>query len=111
MPAQLSTVMYIADYKEKTSGNGYIIGNAIGYTRLDSRSDQMQKFTITAFYPIDTDSKPCYLPTMKEEQVLSVSNSKFSQGTNGELEVSYFHFIKKITLLIIFYLLIYSISS
>jgi hypothetical protein len=30
------------------------------------------------------------LPEIKEGQVLSISNSKFSQGTNGELEVSYF---------------------
>ena len=87
MPAQLSTILYISDYKEKISSE-YTVANAIGYTRLNS-SDLMQKYAITAFYPVD-NSKPCYLPEIKEGQVLSISNSKFSQGTNGELEVSYF---------------------
>src|ERR1043165_6262058 len=84
MPAQLSTILYISDYKEKIS-SGYIVANAIGYTRLNS-SDLMQKYAITAFYLVD-NSKPCYLPEIKEGQVLSISNSKFSQETNGELEV------------------------
>ena len=47
MPAQLSTILYISDYKEKIS-SGYTVANAIGYTRLNS-SDLMQKYAITAF--------------------------------------------------------------
>jgi hypothetical protein len=52
----------------------------------------MQKFNITAFYPID-DSKPCYLPKLKEGQILSISNSKISKGLNNELDVNYLYFI------------------
>ncbi|PKY31483.1 hypothetical protein RhiirB3_449108, partial [Rhizophagus irregularis] len=44
------------------------------------------KLNITAFYPTD-DSKPCYLPKLVEGQVLSVSNSKFAKGVNGELDL------------------------
>lgn len=91
MPAQLSTILYVSEYKEKTS-SGFYVANAIGYTRLEKDGDKVQKFNITAFYPID-DSKPCYIPKMIEGQVLSVSNSKFNKGANGELDVSW---LKKI---------------
>ena len=86
MPAQLSTILYVSEYKEKTS-SGYIIVNCIGYTRLEEEGDGVQKYNMTAFYPID-ESKPCYLPQMMEGQVLSISNTKFNKGVNGELEVS-----------------------
>ena len=85
MPAQLSTVLYIANYQEKIS-SGFIVGNATAYTRLDM-GDKMQKIKIVAFYPID-DSKPCYIPKIQEGQVLSIANSKFSIGANNEIEVS-----------------------
>ncbi|RGB36581.1 hypothetical protein C1646_666861 [Rhizophagus diaphanus] len=32
-------------------------------------------------------SKPCYLPKLKEGQILSISNSKISKGSNGELDL------------------------
>lgn len=86
MPAQLSTILYLSEYREKTS-SGYFIVNAVGYTRLEEEGDGVQKYNITAFYPID-DSKPCYLPQMMEGQVLSISNAKFNKGVNGELDVS-----------------------
>ena len=86
MPAQLSTILYLSEYKEKTS-SGYFIVNAVGYTRLEEEGDGVQKYNITAFYPID-DSKPCYLPQMMKGQVLSISNAKFNKGVNGELDVS-----------------------
>src|ERR1043166_7973590 len=72
MPAQLSTILYLSEYKEKTS-SGYFIVNAVGYTRLEEEGDGVQKYIITAFYPID-DSKPCYLPQMMEGQVFSILN-------------------------------------
>jgi hypothetical protein len=87
MPIQVSTILYIAECKEKQS-SGYLVANAIGYTRLGENTDQAQKYNITAFYPTE-DSKPCYLPRLKEGQILSISNSKISQGSNGELDVSY----------------------
>jgi hypothetical protein len=90
MPFHLSTILYISEYKEKTT-NGYIVGNAIAYTRLEEESDLIQKFNITAFYPID-DSKPCYLPKIKEGQILSVSNSKFSKGQNGDIDVNHLYY-------------------
>ena len=90
MPIQLSTILYISEYKEK-SLSGYNVGNATGYTRFD-KGDKVQKFNITAFYPMDK-SKPCYIPELEEEQVLSVSNSKFSKNKSGELDVSWLHFI------------------
>lgn len=90
MPFHLSTILYISEYKEKTT-NGYIVGNAIAYTRLEEESDLIQKFNITVFYPID-NSKPCYLPKIKEGQILSVSNSKFSKGQNGEIDVNYLYY-------------------
>jgi hypothetical protein len=86
MPSQISTVLYISDYKEKTSTD-YFIGSAIGHARIDE-SDNTQAFNITMFYPMDS-SKPCYLPKVEEGQVLSISNSKFSMGNNNELNVSY----------------------
>jgi hypothetical protein len=90
MPVQVSTILYISEYKEKTS-SGYLVGSAIGYTRLEENGDQVQKFNITAFYPIDS-SKPCYLPKLSEGQILSISNSKICKGQNGELDVSYIYF-------------------
>jgi hypothetical protein len=90
MPIQISTVLYVAEYNEKPS-SGYLVANAIGYTRLGENTEQVQRYNITAFYPVD-DSKPCYLPPKLEEgQILSISNSKISQGSNGELDVSYLY--------------------
>jgi hypothetical protein len=86
MPAQLSTILYISEYREKAS-TGFFVGNAVGYTRIEENEEHVQKFNITTFYPVEK-SKPCYLPKLKEGQVLSVSNSKFSKGTNNELDVS-----------------------
>ncbi|PKC03311.1 hypothetical protein RhiirA5_380270 [Rhizophagus irregularis] len=84
MPAQISTILYLSGYKEKVSG-AYFIGNATGHTRIDD-GDKVQTFNITVFYPMD-ESKPCYLPKIKDGQVLSISNSKFSQGNNNELDL------------------------
>ena len=92
MPIQISTILYISEYKEKISSE-YLIVSATGYTRIEEDSDHVQKFNITAFYPNDS-SKPCYLPKIKEGQVLSISNSKISKGLNGEFDVSYLYFIK-----------------
>lgn len=86
MPAQMSTILYISEYKEKMS-SGYYVGNATGYTRLEEHGDRVQVFNITVFYPID-DSKPSYVPKIEEGQVLSISNSKFTKGTNNEIDVS-----------------------
>ena len=89
MPAQLSTIMYISEYKEKIS-TGFFVGTAIGHTRFEE-NDSIQTFSITVFYPID-ESKPCYVPRLKEGQVLSVANSKFAKSTNhnGEIDVKYY---------------------
>lgn len=92
MPIQLSTILYISDYKEKTSGE-FFIGTAIGYTRLEEDSDAVQKFNITIFYPLDPE-KPCYVPRLKQGQVLSVANSKFTNGSNNQIDVSS-NFIEK----------------
>ena len=86
MPYQLSTILYVSECKEKTA-SGYTVANAIGYTRLQN-DDQMQKFNITSFYPTD-ESKPCYIPRLKEGQVLFISSSKFTKGQDGEIDVSY----------------------
>ncbi len=95
MPIQVSTILYLSEYKEKISSR-YSIGKGVGYTRLEEDTDQTQKFNITAFYP-NNDSEPCYLQIkLNKEQILSVSNSKISQGSNGELDVSYLYFLKKI---------------
>ena len=85
MPIQLSTILYISEYREK-SLSGYNVSNTTSYTRFDKR-DKVQKFNITTFYPMDK-LKPCYIPELEEEQVLSVSNSKFSKNKSGELDVS-----------------------
>lgn len=85
MPVQLSTILYISECKEKTTSE-YFITNATGYTHLEESEDKVQKFNITAFYPMD-QSKPSYLPKLKEGQILSVSNSKFNKAENGELDV------------------------
>lgn len=86
MPAQLSTILYISNYKEKTSTE-FFVGTALGYTRLEEEGDAVQTFNITVFYPVD-EIKPCYLPKLCEGQVLSIANSKFSKGSNNELDVS-----------------------
>ncbi|CAB4425928.1 unnamed protein product [Rhizophagus irregularis] len=85
MPSQIYTILYISECRERTS-SGFLVVNATGYTRLENDSDKFQKLNITAFYPTD-DSKPCYLPKLVEGQVLSVSNSKFVKGVNGELDL------------------------
>jgi hypothetical protein len=92
MPFQLSTILYISEYKEKIS-SGYNVGNATGYARFD-KGENSQKFNVTAFYPIDK-SKPCYIPEIEKGQVLSVSNSKFSKTKSGELDVSWLILLKK----------------
>ena len=40
MPAQLSIILYVSEYKEKTS-NGFYIANTIGYTRLEKDEDKV----------------------------------------------------------------------
>ncbi|PKC74371.1 hypothetical protein RhiirA1_388168 [Rhizophagus irregularis] len=85
MPSQIYTILYISECRERTS-SGFLVVNATGYARLENNSDKFQKLNITAFYPTD-DSKPCYLPKLVEGQVLSVSNSKFAKGVNGELDL------------------------
>ena len=62
MPAQLSTIIYVSEYKEKTT-TGYFVGVALGHARLEDESTQT--FSMTVFYPID-ESKPCYVPKLKE---------------------------------------------
>ncbi len=86
MPAQLSTIMYISDYKEKSSSD-FFIGTALGYTRIEENGDAVQTFNITVFYPTD-ETKPCYMPKLEPGQVLSIANSKFSIAANNELDVS-----------------------
>ena len=108
MPIQVSTILYLSEYKEKIS-NRYSIGKGVGYTRLEEDTDQVQKFNITAFYP-NNNSEPCYLPKkirLNKGQILSISNSKISQGSNGELDVSIYCILFKITY---FYLFIYLFS-
>lgn len=90
MPAQLLTIMYIAEYREKTSSD-FLVGTAIGYTRLEEENDSFQKFNITVFYPTDV-SKPCYVPKLKAGQVMSIANSKFSIASNNEIDVSFCSF-------------------
>jgi len=85
MPAQLSTIMYISEYKEKTSGE-FFVGTATGHTRIDENSNTVQTFNITVFYPLDQE-KPCYVPRLEEGQVLSVANSKFTSGSNNQIDV------------------------
>ena len=85
MPAQLSTIMYVAEYKEKTSSE-YFVGTAVRYTWLNNESDACQMFNITVFYP-------CYVPKLKEGQILSIANSKFAIASDNELDVSLYSFI------------------
>ena len=86
MPSNISTIMYISDYQERASSN-YFVGTAIGHTRLEEEDDgAIQTFNITVFYPID--ESPCYIPKLKEGQVLSVGNSKFTRGPDNRIEVS-----------------------
>jgi hypothetical protein len=85
MPAQLSAIIYISEYKEKTSGE-FFIGLGIGHARLEDNSDAMQTFNITVFYPLD-EEKPCYVPKLKEGQILSIANSKFNVGLNNQIDV------------------------
>ena len=87
MPAQLSTIMYITDYNEKTSSE-FFIGTAVVYTRRNE-GDGFQRFNITVFYPID-EKKPCYIPRLESNKILSIANSKFSIGSNNELDVSFY---------------------
>src|ERR1044072_7855140 len=86
MPAQLSTILYISDYQEKTS-SGFFIGTAIGYARLDEDDDTIQMFNITVFYPHD-DELVCHVPRLEVGQVLSVANSKFCRGPENQIDVS-----------------------
>ena len=84
MPALLSTILYISNYKKSTSSNIFI-GFATGITRLDE-NDSIQTFNLTVFYPIDS-SIPCYIPKLADGQVLSINNCKFSLGNNNEIDV------------------------
>ena len=94
MPAKLSTILYISEYREKTSSE-FFIGTATGHTRLEENSDATQIFNITVFYPHD-EEKPCYVPKKLEEgQVLSIANSKFTIGPNNLIDVK-IKFIKLI---------------
>ncbi|GET58521.1 hypothetical protein GLOIN_2v1791191 [Rhizophagus irregularis DAOM 181602=DAOM 197198] len=58
MPAQLSTILYISEYKEMPGE--FFIGMATGYTRFEE--------------------KPFYVSKLEEGQVLSITNSKFGIG-------------------------------
>ena len=60
---------------------------AVGHTRIDENSDAVQSFNIIVFYPLDQE-KPCYVPRLEEGQVLSVANSKFTSGSNNQIDVS-----------------------
>ena len=91
MPAQLSTILYISEYREKTS-NEFIIGLATGLTRLEDNSVAIQTFNITTFYPLN-EEVPSYVPKLHEGQVLSVANSKFSSGSDNNIDVSIYQFI------------------
>src|SRR6266498_4205633 len=100
MPAQLSTILYISNYKESTSSN-FFISSATGIIRLDE-NDSIQTFNLTVFYPIDS-SIPCYVPKLADGQVLSINNCKFSLGNNNEIDVRN---IILLYFIFIFYLLI-----
>src|SRR5688572_12678343 len=76
--------MYISDYKKKTT-TSFFIGTAIGHARLDE-NDLTQDFSITVFYPMN-ESKPYYVPKLKEGQVISVINSKFAKSMNNDNEI------------------------
>lgn len=85
MPVQLSTILYISEYREKASGD-FFIGMATGHARLEEDSDTIQTFNITAFYPLD-EEVPSYVPKLQEGQVLSVANSKFTIGSDNKIDV------------------------
>lgn len=91
MPAQLTTILYISEYREKASGE-FFIGLATGHTRLEDDSDAVQTFNITTFYPLN-EEVPSYVPKLHEGQVLSVANSKFSIGSNNQIDVRSFKLI------------------
>ena len=55
MPAQLSMILYISEYKEKASGE-FFIGMVTGHTRLEGNSDA-QEFNITVFYPLNKENQ------------------------------------------------------
>jgi hypothetical protein len=85
MPAQLSAIIYISEYREKTSGE-YFIGLGTAHARLEDSSDAMQTFNITVFYPLDEEN-PCYVPKLEEGLILSIANSKFNIGINNKIDV------------------------
>ena len=58
MPALLSTILYISNYKKSTFLN-FFISFATDITRLDE-NDLIQTFNLTVFYPIDS-LIPCYV--------------------------------------------------
>ena len=95
MPAQLSTILYITNYKESISPS-YIIGTATGITRLND-NDSSQTFNITVFYPTD-DSVTSYIPKIKENQILSINNCKFSLGKNNEIDVNKYKILNSLYL-------------
>ena len=79
MPVQISTILYISEYKEKTS-NCFMIANAIGYTRLDDNNEDKDQNSILR--------PSIHWMSQKEGQVLLISNYKFAKGANGEIDVS-----------------------
>ncbi|CAB4446691.1 unnamed protein product [Rhizophagus irregularis] len=83
MPTQLSTILYISNYKESTAPNLFI-GSTTCITRLNE-NDLIQTFNMTIFYPINP-STPCYIPKLTNGQVLSVNNCKFSLENNNEID-------------------------
>lgn len=85
MPAQLSTILYVSDYKEKTSEQ-FFVGTAIGQTRLEEEGEAVQTFNITVFYPLK-ENKPCYVPRLQASQIISVANSKFSSGPDNTIDL------------------------
>jgi hypothetical protein len=97
--------MYIADYSEKTSSE-FFVGTAVGYTKRDE-GDGFQRFNITVFYPIN-DEKPCYIPRLESNQIISIANSKFSIASKNELDVSfYFLFFRLLFYYVLIYVFIY----
>ena len=79
MPAQISMILYISEYREKTLGE-FFMGLATGHIRLEENFDAIQTFNITAFYPHD-ENVPCYIPKLQEGQILSIANLKFTIGS------------------------------
>lgn len=89
MPAQLSTILYISNYKESTALN-FFIRSATDITRLNENVS-IQTFNMTIFYPINP-STPNYIPKLTNGQVLSINNYKFSLENNNEIDVKYFFY-------------------